>query len=177
VLTVRSAPTAPTSARASPQCRWGRLEFPAAERIYGVEAGINLHGGDSGGHFAARNRPLNGCGATIFRQERGVQIDIAERRRSSIHWRNDAAITDHNDCIGFQSIELSMKAGLFLMVSGWTMGTPDCTADCLMAKKPVQGRAPWVDLVASPQLDVKSSLDKFAERGHGEARRCRKKRG
>jgi len=89
-----------------------RLEFPAAEECYRCRAGINLHGVIRC-HFAARNRPLNGCGATIFRQERGVQIDIAERRKIEHPLRNDAAITDHNDCIGFQSIELSMKPGCF----------------------------------------------------------------
>ena len=49
------------------------------KNIAGIEAGVNLHRGDPSDSFAARNRPLNGRSAAIFRQERGVQVDVAEQ--------------------------------------------------------------------------------------------------
>ncbi len=46
----------------------------------GVEAGVHFHDGDAGLRFTVQQSPLNGCGATILGEKRGVDIQAAESR-------------------------------------------------------------------------------------------------
>ena len=79
---------------------------------------VNFHRGDSGGGFAPGDRPLDGRGAAIFRQERGVQVDIAERGQIEHPLRNDAAVTDDDDGVRLELGELSAEAGVVLDAFG-----------------------------------------------------------
>jgi len=98
--------------------RWtlfgGSEQGPARPFVTGVEARVNSHGGDSSDGFALRNRPLNRCSATIFRQERSVQVDVAERRKIEHPLRNDAAVAHHDDGVRLESRKLSAEIGIVL---------------------------------------------------------------
>jgi hypothetical protein len=75
----------------------------------GVEAGVDAHRRDAGDRFSASDRPLHGRCAAVLRQQRGVQIDVAERRQVKHPLRNDAAVADHDDRIGLEGAELRAK--------------------------------------------------------------------
>jgi len=79
------------------------------EDVASVEAGINAHGGDSGDGFAVRNGPLDRRGAPVFRQQRGVQVDVADRREIEHPLRNDAAVANDDDGVWFQGGELGAE--------------------------------------------------------------------
>ena len=53
-------------------------EFLLEEDVAGVESGVDAHGGDAGDGLAVGDGPLDGRGAAIFREQRGVQVDVAE---------------------------------------------------------------------------------------------------
>ena len=77
--------------------------------VAGVEAGVDAHGGDAGDGFAVRDRPLNRRGAAIFREQRGVQVDVAEWREIEHPLRNDAAVADDDDGVGLEGGELGAE--------------------------------------------------------------------
>ena len=84
-------------------------EFLLEEDVAGIEAGVDAHGGDAGDGFTVRDRPLDGCGAAIFREQRGVQVDVAERREIEHPLRNDAAVADDDDGVGLEGGELGAE--------------------------------------------------------------------
>ncbi len=49
-------------------------QFTLEEDVAGIKAGVDAHGGDSGDGLAAGDGPLDGGGAAILRQKRGVKI-------------------------------------------------------------------------------------------------------
>ena len=49
--------------------------------IAGIQSLVHLHGCDSGALFSGDYRPLNGCRAAQFWEQRGVHIDAAVLRR------------------------------------------------------------------------------------------------
>ena len=52
-------------------------EFLLQEDVAGIESGVDAHAGVAGDRFAIRDGPLDGCGAAVFREQRGVQVDVA----------------------------------------------------------------------------------------------------
>ncbi len=84
-------------------------EFLLQQDVAGVEAGVDAHGGDAGDGFAVCDGPLDGRGAAIFREQRGVQVDVAERRKIEHPLRNDAAVADDDDGVGFEGGELGAE--------------------------------------------------------------------
>ena len=79
------------------------------KNVAGVEAGVDFHCRYPSDGFALRNRPLDRRSAAIFRQERSVQVDVAERRKIEHPLRNDAAVTDDDDGVGLERGELSAE--------------------------------------------------------------------
>ena len=63
--------------------------------------------------LAVRNRPLDGRGAAILRQQRCVQIEVAEPRQIDHPLRNDAAIADDDDRVWANDLQ---KGAEFLVV-------------------------------------------------------------
>ena len=87
----------------------GDRKFLLEEDVAGVEAGVDAHGGDAGDGFAVCDGPLNRSGAAIFREQRGVQVDVAERREIEHPLRNDAAVADDDDGVGLEGGELGAE--------------------------------------------------------------------
>ena len=84
-------------------------EFLLKKNVTSVEAGIDPHGGDAGDGLAIRDGPLDRRGATIFREQRGVEIDVAKRGEIEHPLRNDAAVTDDDDGVGLEGCKLSAE--------------------------------------------------------------------
>ncbi len=84
-------------------------EFALEEDIASVEAGVDAHGGDAGDGFAVCDGPLNGRGATVFREERGVQVDVAEGRKVEHPLGDDASVADDDDGVGLEGGELGAE--------------------------------------------------------------------
>ena len=84
-------------------------EFLLKQDVAGVEAGVDTHGGDPGDGFAVGDGPLDGRGTPIFREQRGVQIDVAEGRKLEHPLGNDAAVADDDDGVGLERAQLSAE--------------------------------------------------------------------
>jgi hypothetical protein len=70
------------------------------QHLPGVHAGVHLERRDAGDRLAADDRPLNGRGAAIPRQERGVNVDRAARRRVEHGLRQDLSEGDDDGDVG-----------------------------------------------------------------------------
>jgi len=88
--------------------------------VAGVEAGVDAHGGDARHCFSMCNRPLDRSCAAIFRQERRVEVDVAERREIEHPLRDDAAVADDDDGVGLEGDELS--AEFFVLLDSVGLG-------------------------------------------------------
>ncbi len=75
----------------------------------GVEAFFEKHGGIAGECVAHGHGPLDGRGAAVFGQQRGVQVDAAEAREGEHPGRNDAAVGDHDDGFGSDGLKLGAE--------------------------------------------------------------------
>ena len=107
---MRSAPMAARrGASVSAVSSGGDCEFLLQKDVAGIEAGVDAHRGDAGDGFAARDGPLNRRGTAVFRKQRGVQVDVAERREIEHPLRNDAAVADDDDGVGLECGELGAK--------------------------------------------------------------------
>ncbi len=80
----------------------------------GVEPFFKQHGCIPSESIAHRNRPLDRCGAAIFRQQRGMKVDATQLWQREHPRRNDAAISNDYDCIGFDGFELRAKLRVVL---------------------------------------------------------------
>src|SRR6266567_266760 len=84
-------------------------EFSLQEDIAGIESGVDSHRCDSSYGFAVRNSPLDRGRTAVFREQRCVQVDVAERRQIEHPLRNDAAVADNDDGVGLEGGELSAE--------------------------------------------------------------------
>ena len=84
-------------------------EFLLEENIAGVEASIDAHGGHSRDGFTVRDGPLNWSGTAIFREQRGVEINVTQRREIEHPLRDDAAVADDDDGLRFDGGELAAE--------------------------------------------------------------------
>ena len=100
----------------------GDCKFLLEEDVAGVEAGIDAHGGDAGDGLTVGDGPLDGSGAAIFREQRGVQVDVAEWREIEHPLRNDAAVTDDDDGVGLEGGELGAEFVVSLDAVGLSDG-------------------------------------------------------
>ncbi len=80
--------------------------FGFEEHIAGVEASIDAHGGDTGERFAVDDGPLDGRGAAIFGQERGVDVDDSVPDEIDDVLRDDLAVTDNDHGVGAERAQM-----------------------------------------------------------------------
>ena len=93
--------------------------FRFEQHVAGIEPGVDLHGGDAGARFAVDDRPLDGSGAAILRQQRGVHVDDAERREIDHGLRNDLAIAHHHHGVARRAPRRYSTASGRRTRSGW----------------------------------------------------------
>ena len=84
-------------------------EFFLEQDVAGIEPGVDAHCGDAGDGLAVCDGPLDRSRTAIFRQQRGVEVDVAESREIEHPLRNDAAVADDDDSVGLESRELSAE--------------------------------------------------------------------
>ncbi len=92
--------------------------FFLQQNVAGIEAGVNLHSRYASNGFAARDGPLDRRRPAIFRQQRGVQIEIAVTRQVDHPLRNDASVAHHDDCVGRDALQLGAKLFVILDLVG-----------------------------------------------------------
>ena len=98
VSTISGAPASASRAASSGAC-FVRSDFRLVFQQHGpgVEACVDLHGGEAGAGLAIRDRPVDGRRAAIFRQQRAVQVDPAEARNRDKPGGDDLPVGDDDD--------------------------------------------------------------------------------
>ena len=92
------------------------------EDVAGIESFIEEHAGDAAYLFAFRDRPLNGRGAAILRQQRSMKVDVAMFWESQHPRRNNASISDDDDCLRMNLFQQCAKLRVvldFLRLLDW----------------------------------------------------------
>ena len=69
----------------------------------GVQTGIHFHDGHAGFSFAVGDGPLDRRGAAIFRQQRRVDVQAAERRQIQNGLRQNLSVSHDDDQVGRQT--------------------------------------------------------------------------
>jgi len=70
----------------------GSMASSSCSKSHGIEAGVNLHGGVSGGRIPARNGPLEGAANAILAAAK-MQIDVPRAGQLPIHCADDAVVS------------------------------------------------------------------------------------
>ena len=149
----------------------GDGKFLLQEDVAGVEAGVDAHGGDAGDGFAVGDGPLNRRGAAIFREQRGVQVDVAERREIEHPLGNDAAVADDDDGVGLEGGELGAEFVVGLDAVGLGDGKVQFQGGLFDGRwDEFEAAAFGAVGLSDDEMDAESGGDKFLERGDGEAR-------
>ncbi len=171
---MRSAPIeARRGARVSAVSSGAMARFSLLEDVAGVEAGVDAHGGDAGDGFSVCDRPLDGRCAAVFREQRGVQVDVAERREIEHPLGNDAAVADDDDGVRLEGGEL----GAEIVVGLDAVGLGD--GEIQFERGFFDGR--WDEFEAASfgtiglshdEMDAEAGVDQLFKRGDGEVRRA-----
>ena len=151
VSTMRSAPIAAMRGARVSAVSSGAIGISFCNRMSPVSSpAVDPHGGHAGDGFAAGNRPLNRRRAAIFRQQRCVQVEIAQAaadRSSTAGMMRPYPTTIIAS--GLMACSCARNSSLFLILSGWLIGKPSCSARCFTGEgassmpRPF-GRSGWV---------------------------------
>ena len=106
------------------------------------------------------DRPLDRRGATIFRQQRGMQVDVAQRRQIDHPLRNDASVADDDDRLRRDAFQL--RAKFLVVLDLLRLGDRKIELRARRASPatpPVPCRGRWDDRAGSPPASRGSRRD------------------
>ena len=127
----------------------------------------------AGDGFAVGDGPLDGRGAAIFREQRGVQVDVAERREIEHPLRDDAAVADDDDGVGLEGGELGAEFFVGLDAVGLGDGEIQFQGGLFYwAMHEFEAAAFGAVGLRDDEVDAESGGDQFFERRDGEGRRA-----
>ena len=122
---IRSAPSRASASCNSPAVMSGPIGMRSTHRHRaGVEPLVHLHHRDAGLGVARHDRAVDRRGAAPARQQRGVQVEAAERRRVEDRLRQDQAVGDDDRGIGLVRGECGLRLRRSCSDAGVSTGRP-----------------------------------------------------